>query len=125
MRWIALLVPVFLPFGIAIRLGSTSAPDWIAILLMSVGIAAVNTWAWLGYLRMRRLQRTCQVLCPRCGKALIGVTGELALTTGRCGGCGHLIVTDDTSEPMKVEKDQERELVNSSLWDDQVDPLHR
>src|SRR5262249_46562647 len=106
MPWISLLILVFVPFGIAIRLGSASAPDWIALLLMFLGSSAVMTWAWLGDVRMRRLQRTYQVLCPRCGKALIGVTGELALTTGRCGGCGNVIVTDDTSEPMKVEKER-------------------
>ncbi len=66
---------------------------------------------------MKRLQQEHRVLCPRCGKALIGLTGELALTTGRCGGCGDRIVTDDAAEPSKMTM----ELGDSPLWDHEFD----
>jgi hypothetical protein len=51
-------------------------------------------WAWRGDVMLKNLQIAHPVTCPLCGKPLIGITGELALTTGRCGGCGEMIVED-------------------------------
>ena len=96
-RWMALLgVMVFGPFGLGAAVRAFhGGPEWLAIGLGFVGIVAAPLWAWVGDVWLARLYRAHEVVCPECGKPLIGLTGELALTTGRCGGCGALIVGDD------------------------------
>ena len=94
-RWMAVLAAaVFLPFGIAALLRASGPYDSIAVAISLLSFPGVFFWAWLGDVLTKRLQRDCQVVCPQCDKPLVGFTGELALTTGRCGGCGNIIVED-------------------------------
>jgi hypothetical protein len=94
-KWLALLVvAVALPFGVSATLQSFGYPEWIWISIAWVGIGAVPFWGWWGDMAIKRLQRACQVVCPHCDKPLVGMRGELAMTTGRCGGCGNVIVED-------------------------------
>jgi hypothetical protein len=40
----------------------------------------------------RQIHRRYLVACPKCRKTLLGVPGEIVLSTGRCGNCGHPIL---------------------------------
>ena len=113
-RSVALLVAMILvPFGVAWGLYHLPVPEWAATSVAFLGIAGMPFLMWWGAERIKRLQQAHGVLCPSCGKALIGTTGELAMTTARCGGCGDVIVLDDADEPEKTLK----ELGDSALWD--------
>ena len=95
LRWIALLIPVvFAPFGLLACLQWFAAPEWLSRSVVFLLVLGVPFWAWCGDIKVKELQRSHQVVCPHCDKPLVGITGELALTTGRCGGCGAVIVED-------------------------------
>ena len=40
-----------------------------------------------------RVHRRYFVLCPKCRNSLLGTAGMIVLSTGRCGNCGHVILT--------------------------------
>ena len=40
-----------------------------------------------------RVYRRYLVSCPKCRKTLLGTAGMIVLSTGRCGNCGHVILT--------------------------------
>jgi hypothetical protein len=40
----------------------------------------------------RQMHRRYFVACPKCRKTLLGIPGEIVLSTGRCGNCGHQIL---------------------------------
>ena len=40
-----------------------------------------------------RVYRRYLVACPKCRKSLLGTAGMIVLSTGRCGNCGHVILT--------------------------------
>ena len=54
-------------------------------------------WAGLGDVMIKRPRDEHRVVCPYRGKPLVGIRGELAMTTDRCGGCGKTIVEDPAS----------------------------
>ena len=83
-----------MPFGISLVLGRWGAPEWLCVAITLPAFVGIPLWAWRGDVMLRKLQVAHQVVCPHCGKPLIGITGALAMTTGRCGGCGELIVED-------------------------------
>ena len=42
-----------------------------------------------------RKQRKLGLMCPHCQKPMMGTEGMFVMTTGRCGHCGHKILTED------------------------------
>lgn len=92
------LAVALIPFGIFIYLRTLDSPDWITTMISFIGTAAVPLVMWRGDTQLRKLRQVHRVMCPHCGEALIDLTGKLALTTGRCGGCGEIILKDNSAE---------------------------
>jgi hypothetical protein len=88
---------VFGPFGISAYLAWLGVPDRFCRPVAFLSFAGAPFWAWRSDVMVKKLQIAHRVGCPICAKPLIGLTGELAMTTGRCGGCGRLIVEDERS----------------------------
>jgi len=83
-------------FALAFAAQPPRAPRWIPQALMIVLIPMLlAVGGWIDFRRARIFQSE-GACCRNCKTLLIGFTGQLALTTGRCGKCGTLLVLDGT-----------------------------
>jgi hypothetical protein len=114
---VLLFVCVFVPLIGSLCLLRLGAPQWICTPMILLSFVGAPFWAWRGDVIYKTIIISHQVVCPLCGKPLLGFTGQLALTTGRCGGCGEVIVADDTDGILKVAT----ECDDSPLWDNELD----
>jgi hypothetical protein len=114
---VLLFVCVFVPLIGSLCLLRLGAPQWICTPMILLSFVGAPFWAWRGDVMYKTIIISHQVVCPLCGKPLLGFTGQLALTTGRCGGCGEVIVADDTDGILKVAT----ECDDSPLWDNELD----
>jgi predicted RNA-binding Zn-ribbon protein involved in translation (DUF1610 family) len=89
-----MLVLVFTPLVLAIFLKEFGAPKWATNSLAVSGVIGCPLSAWCADIMLVRLKKAHQVGCPQCGKALIGLVGQQALTTGRCTDCGKILFPD-------------------------------
>ena len=68
---------------------------WFAVALMA-GLSSYLVYiVVLSGRLVDRLARQNGLLCPHCGTRLTQLEGKLALTTGRCAGCGERVLAED------------------------------
>lgn len=70
------------------------SPRVQAIIFMGALLSFVFTMPLALWL-ITREQRRLGLMCPQCQKLMMGTVGMFVMTTGRCGHCGHKVLTDE------------------------------
>jgi len=84
----SILVFCSVPIGVAYVVSKDTTPERSRRLL-GIGLIVYIIAVYFGLLvSVRRNLNTYSILCPGCGKRILGFTGQIAIATGNCGYCG-------------------------------------
>lgn len=56
-------------------------------------LGCIPLLAWI----TKRQQKQFGMICPNCGKPLVGVSSQIVVATGNCGRCGERVFTETHS----------------------------
>ena len=91
---VVLMIGLTVGFGLAYLAQPPRAPYWVTwALMIAMTPMVIAIAAWFDY-RRSEVFRSEGACCSHCNAMLRGFTAQLALTTGRCGKCGSLLVSD-------------------------------
>lgn len=70
------------------------SPAWAsAVFLIGMLVVVFGSIGLLMWF-VKREQRRFGLLCPSCGKPLVGVCSQIAIATGNCGHCGERVFSE-------------------------------
>lgn len=93
--------PIFFPLIALLGTGSLRGidfdrwGDWMEVAAFAALVVTLATATIILPRLEERRMRKIGLACPSCGEALIDMTGQIAVVTGRCGACGHRVVEPD------------------------------
>jgi hypothetical protein len=79
---------------IAVWMDKHKPAAWVqisyGIMFFGFMLANIPLCIWLS----KRQIRKYELMCPTCGKPLVGVSSQIAVATGNCGLCGSVVFED-------------------------------
>ena len=70
--------------------GSVTVPALAVVILLASGILFIVVMSRVN----KRRSAAHGLICPNCGKMLVGEPAPIAIASGRCCYCGHALVSD-------------------------------